>query len=153
MGHPPLEFSECYSDSPDFRETLKCHELELDRTNKFLKELIKDGNGVITAIKGELHLHFIVGPVLLGLQDDCTPQNLVSTSHCVSVCWDQLMVLNQWHSWVRSSGSPAQQKPQVTRQRSEVKLPPTEPAGTVQNLLIRPWRGSLFLVSAAGLLL
>lgn len=54
MGHPPLEFSDCYKDSPDFRETLKCYELELDRTSKFLKELIKDGNSVITAIKGEL---------------------------------------------------------------------------------------------------
>uniref|UniRef100_A0A3Q0RZD0 Oligophrenin 1 n=1 Tax=Amphilophus citrinellus TaxID=61819 RepID=A0A3Q0RZD0_AMPCI len=52
MGHPPLEFSECYLDSPDFRETLKCYELELERTNKFLKEVIKDGNSVITAIKG-----------------------------------------------------------------------------------------------------
>ncbi|XP_023197973.1 oligophrenin-1 [Xiphophorus maculatus] len=52
MGHPPLEFSDCYKDSPDFRETLKCYELELDRTSKFLKELIKDGNSVITAIKG-----------------------------------------------------------------------------------------------------
>nr|XP_057934702.1 oligophrenin-1-like isoform X2 [Doryrhamphus excisus] len=52
MGHPPLEFSDCYSDSPDFRETLKCYELELERTSKFLKELIKNGNSVINAIKG-----------------------------------------------------------------------------------------------------
>ncbi|XP_061753014.1 oligophrenin-1-like [Nerophis ophidion] len=52
MGHPPLEFSDCYSDSPDFRETLKCYEVELERTRKFLKELIKDGNSVINAIKG-----------------------------------------------------------------------------------------------------
>uniref|UniRef100_A0A146WXG7 Oligophrenin-1 n=1 Tax=Fundulus heteroclitus TaxID=8078 RepID=A0A146WXG7_FUNHE len=52
MGHPPLEFSDCYKDSPDFRETLKSYEVELDRTNKSLKELIKDGNSVITAIKG-----------------------------------------------------------------------------------------------------
>uniref|UniRef100_A0A8D0AA73 Oligophrenin 1 n=1 Tax=Sander lucioperca TaxID=283035 RepID=A0A8D0AA73_SANLU len=52
MGHPPLEFSDCYLDSPDFRETLKCYELELERTSKFLKELIKDGNSVITAIRG-----------------------------------------------------------------------------------------------------
>uniref|UniRef100_A0AAQ4R6W9 Oligophrenin 1 n=1 Tax=Gasterosteus aculeatus aculeatus TaxID=481459 RepID=A0AAQ4R6W9_GASAC len=52
MGHPPLEFSDCYLDSPDFRETLKCYELELDRTSKLLKELIKDGNSVITAIRG-----------------------------------------------------------------------------------------------------
>lgn len=53
MVHPPLEFSDCYLDSPHFRETLKCYELELERTNKFLKEVIKDGNSVITAIKGE----------------------------------------------------------------------------------------------------
>nr|XP_046266776.1 oligophrenin-1-like [Scatophagus argus] len=52
MGHPPLEFSDCFLDSPDFRETLKCYEVELERTSKFLKELIKDGNSVISAIKG-----------------------------------------------------------------------------------------------------
>ncbi|XP_053298245.1 oligophrenin-1 isoform X1 [Pleuronectes platessa] len=52
MGHPPLEFSACYLDSPEFRETLKCYEVELDRTSKSLKELIKDGNSVITAIRG-----------------------------------------------------------------------------------------------------
>lgn len=54
MGHPPLEFSDCYLDSPDFRETLKSYEVELERTSKFLKELIKDGNSVINAIKGKL---------------------------------------------------------------------------------------------------
>uniref|UniRef100_A0A671WV22 Oligophrenin 1 n=1 Tax=Sparus aurata TaxID=8175 RepID=A0A671WV22_SPAAU len=53
MGHPPLEFSDCYLDSPEFRETLKCYEVELERTSKFLKELIKDGNSVISAIRGE----------------------------------------------------------------------------------------------------
>lgn len=54
MGHPPLEFSDCYLDSPDFRETLKSYEVELERTSKFLKELIKDGNSVINAIKGKV---------------------------------------------------------------------------------------------------
>lgn len=53
MGHPPLEFSDCYLDSPEFRETLKSYEVELERTSKFLKELIKDGNSVINAIKGK----------------------------------------------------------------------------------------------------
>ncbi|XP_063059149.1 oligophrenin-1 [Engraulis encrasicolus] len=52
MGHPPLEFSDCYSDSPDFRDRLKCYEQELERTSKFLKEVIKDGNNVISAING-----------------------------------------------------------------------------------------------------
>ncbi|XP_051979078.1 oligophrenin-1-like isoform X1 [Xyrauchen texanus] len=51
MGHPPLEFSDCYSDSPDFRERLKCYENELERTSRFLKDVIKDGNSVISTIK------------------------------------------------------------------------------------------------------
>uniref|UniRef100_A0A8D0G0R9 Oligophrenin-1 n=1 Tax=Sphenodon punctatus TaxID=8508 RepID=A0A8D0G0R9_SPHPU len=51
MGHPPLEFSDCYLDSPDFRERLKCYEQELERTNKFIKDVIKDGNALISAIK------------------------------------------------------------------------------------------------------
>ncbi|CAH2315517.1 oligophrenin-1 isoform X1 [Pelobates cultripes] len=52
MGHSPLEFSDCYLDSPGFRERLKGYEQELERTNKFIKDVIKDGNALITAIKG-----------------------------------------------------------------------------------------------------
>ncbi|XP_060929042.1 rho GTPase-activating protein 42 [Limanda limanda] len=51
MGLPTLEFSDSFVDSPDFRERLKCHEIELERTNKFIKDLIKDGNMLITALK------------------------------------------------------------------------------------------------------
>uniref|UniRef100_A0A9L0JIH3 BAR domain-containing protein n=1 Tax=Equus asinus TaxID=9793 RepID=A0A9L0JIH3_EQUAS len=53
MGHPPLEFSDCYLDSPDFRERLKCYEQELERTNKFIKDVIKDGNALISAMRKE----------------------------------------------------------------------------------------------------
>ncbi|XP_007901706.2 rho GTPase-activating protein 42 [Callorhinchus milii] len=51
MGLPTLEFTDCSLDSPDFRERLKAHELELERTNKFIKELIKDGTMLINALK------------------------------------------------------------------------------------------------------
>uniref|UniRef100_A0A8B9KC21 Rho GTPase activating protein 42a n=1 Tax=Astyanax mexicanus TaxID=7994 RepID=A0A8B9KC21_ASTMX len=51
MGLPALEFSDSVLDSPDFRDRLKCHEIELDRTNSFIKELIKDGNMLISALK------------------------------------------------------------------------------------------------------
>ncbi|KAE8614596.1 hypothetical protein XENTR_v10008234 [Xenopus tropicalis] len=51
MGLPPLEFSDCYLDSPQFRERLKSHEIELDKTNKFIKELIKDGKSLVAAHK------------------------------------------------------------------------------------------------------
>ncbi|KAM9314610.1 rho GTPase-activating protein 10 isoform 2-T2 [Pholidichthys leucotaenia] len=51
MGLHPLEFSECYLDSPGFRDKIKAHEAELDRTNRFIKELYKDGKNLINATK------------------------------------------------------------------------------------------------------
>ncbi|ERE65314.1 oligophrenin-1-like protein [Cricetulus griseus] len=51
MGHPPLEFSDCYLDSPDFRDRLKYYEQELERTNKFIKDVIKDGSALISAMR------------------------------------------------------------------------------------------------------
>uniref|UniRef100_A0A8C7PSJ5 Rho GTPase activating protein 10 n=1 Tax=Oncorhynchus mykiss TaxID=8022 RepID=A0A8C7PSJ5_ONCMY len=51
MGLHPLEFSECYLDSPVFREKIKAHEAELDKTNRFIKELYKDGKNLINATK------------------------------------------------------------------------------------------------------
>uniref|UniRef100_A0A4W3HV42 Rho GTPase-activating protein 26 n=1 Tax=Callorhinchus milii TaxID=7868 RepID=A0A4W3HV42_CALMI len=51
MGLRPLEFSECYLDSPQFRDRLKSHEVELEKTNKFIKDLIKDGKALIQALK------------------------------------------------------------------------------------------------------
>ncbi|XP_061408361.1 rho GTPase-activating protein 10 isoform X2 [Lethenteron reissneri] len=49
MGLPPLEFSECYLDSPQFRERLRIHEAELEKTSKFIKELLKAGKALIQA--------------------------------------------------------------------------------------------------------
>lgn len=53
MGLPALEFSECYLDGPHFRERLRSHEEELDKTSKFIKELLKDGKTLIQALRGE----------------------------------------------------------------------------------------------------
>uniref|UniRef100_A0AAQ6IKD8 Rho GTPase activating protein 42b n=1 Tax=Anabas testudineus TaxID=64144 RepID=A0AAQ6IKD8_ANATE len=51
MGLPTLEFSDSFLDSPEFRERLQCHEIELERTNRFIKDLIKDGNMLISAFR------------------------------------------------------------------------------------------------------
>uniref|UniRef100_A0A8C7EAN5 Rho GTPase-activating protein 10 n=1 Tax=Nothoprocta perdicaria TaxID=30464 RepID=A0A8C7EAN5_NOTPE len=51
MGLQPLEFSDCYLDSPWFRERVRAHEAELDKTSKFIKELLKDGKNLIAATK------------------------------------------------------------------------------------------------------
>ncbi|XP_058483512.1 rho GTPase-activating protein 42 [Solea solea] len=50
MGLPTLEFSDSFLDSPEFRDRLQCHEIELERTNRFIKDLIKDGNMLISAL-------------------------------------------------------------------------------------------------------
>lgn len=51
MGLHPLEFSECYLDSPGFRDKIRAHEAELEKTNRFIKELYKDGKNLINATK------------------------------------------------------------------------------------------------------
>lgn len=56
MGLPTLEFSDSFLDSPEFRERLQCHEIELERTNRFIKDLIKDGNMLVSALRSEYTL-------------------------------------------------------------------------------------------------
>ncbi|XP_052076666.1 rho GTPase-activating protein 26-like isoform X2 [Mytilus californianus] len=51
MGLEPLEFAECLTDSPGFREKLHDHEKELERTSKAIKALISDGKDVLAASK------------------------------------------------------------------------------------------------------
>lgn len=67
MGLPTLEFSDSYLDSPDFRERLQCHEIELERTNKFIKELLKDGSLLIGALRSEWRARGLQG--LRGVRD------------------------------------------------------------------------------------
>lgn len=51
VGLPPLEFTECVSDSPNFRENLHKHEKELDNTSQQIKRLIKEVKDLLTAAK------------------------------------------------------------------------------------------------------
>ncbi|KAF7244151.1 Rho GTPase-activating protein 10 [Varanus komodoensis] len=67
MGLQPLEFSDCYLDSPVFRERVRAHEAELEKTNKFIKELLKDGKNLIAATKS----FWFMGKYLRRL-DSCT---------------------------------------------------------------------------------
>uniref|UniRef100_A0A1Y1LRF5 Rho GTPase-activating protein 26 n=1 Tax=Photinus pyralis TaxID=7054 RepID=A0A1Y1LRF5_PHOPY len=51
VGLPPLEFTECMSDSPYFRENLHQHEKELDNTSQQIKRLIKEVKDLLTAAR------------------------------------------------------------------------------------------------------
>lgn len=48
---PPLEFTECLTDSPYFRENLHRHERELEKTNQHIKRIIKEVKDLLTAAK------------------------------------------------------------------------------------------------------
>jgi len=52
MGLMPLEYKDCITDSPYFRQKLHAHEKELDRTSQAIKVLTKEGKDLITAAKG-----------------------------------------------------------------------------------------------------
>ncbi|XP_042879646.1 rho GTPase-activating protein 10-like [Penaeus japonicus] len=53
MGLMPLEFKDCLTDSPYFREKLHTHEKELDQTNASIKALIKEVKDLIQAARSK----------------------------------------------------------------------------------------------------
>lgn len=59
MGLFPLEFSECSLDSPSFRERIRAHEAELDKTNRFIKELHREAKNLINATTRKIFLFLI----------------------------------------------------------------------------------------------
>lgn len=50
----PLEFADCLTDSPDFRENLNRHEKELDKTSQQIKRIIKEIKELLQAAKSKL---------------------------------------------------------------------------------------------------
>lgn len=56
VGLPPLEFTECMSDSPNFRENLHKHEKELENTSQQIKRLIKEVKDLLNAAKREYNI-------------------------------------------------------------------------------------------------
>jgi len=63
VGLQPLEFSDCLTDSPYFREKLHTHEKELERTSQQIKVLVKEVKDLLIAAKSKLR-DFIKHPYL-----------------------------------------------------------------------------------------
>ena len=60
MGLLPLEFTECLTDSPYFRENLHAHEKELEKTSLAIKSLIKEVKDLVNAARGKSFIYFII---------------------------------------------------------------------------------------------
>ena len=58
MGLLPLEFTDCLTDSPYFRESLHSHEKELERTSNNIKELVKEVKNLLQAAKRKSGMKF-----------------------------------------------------------------------------------------------
>ncbi|XP_071504927.1 rho GTPase-activating protein 26-like isoform X3 [Diadema antillarum] len=67
----PLEFSECFLDSPEFREKLHAHEAELERTNKAIKELIRDGKALLAAARNLSKAQRAFSETLINFNFEC----------------------------------------------------------------------------------
>lgn len=55
MGLPPLEYIECYLDSPNFREIIALYEKELEENAVHVKSLVKECRNMIQATEGKYH--------------------------------------------------------------------------------------------------
>lgn len=55
---PPLEFTDCLTDSPQFRENLHKHENELNKTSQQIKRLIKEVKCLLDAARSKFFLKF-----------------------------------------------------------------------------------------------
>lgn len=64
----PLEFTDCLTDSPYFRENLHAHERELEKTSLAIKALIKEVKDLVNAARGMYVL------------------TVITMSHQISVC-------------------------------------------------------------------
>lgn len=53
IGLKPLEFTDCLTDSPYFRENLHYHERELEKTSQQIKRLIKEVKDLLIAAKSK----------------------------------------------------------------------------------------------------
>lgn len=53
-----LEFSECLTDSPFFREKVHAHEKEIEKTSKSIKGLVKECSDLLSAASRKSDLEF-----------------------------------------------------------------------------------------------
>ena len=52
MGLPPLEYIDCFLDSPGFREIITLYEKELETNSQYVKVLVKECRHMISATEG-----------------------------------------------------------------------------------------------------
>lgn len=76
MGLLPLEFTDCLTDSPYFRENLHAHEKELDKTNRQIKDLISQVKDLLSAAKNLSRAQRSLASTLCNFNFECIGNSL-----------------------------------------------------------------------------
>ncbi|XP_054708182.1 rho GTPase-activating protein 26-like isoform X2 [Uloborus diversus] len=71
MGLLPLEYTDCLTDTPHYRENLRAHEKELERTSQAIKGLIKEVNNLLVAAKALSKAQRGLASNLMNFRFDC----------------------------------------------------------------------------------
>lgn len=71
MGLPPLEFTDCLTDSPYFRRDLQAHEKELERTSTSIKGLIKDVKDLLSKARELSKAQRVLASGLINFKFEC----------------------------------------------------------------------------------
>ncbi|CAG0916957.1 unnamed protein product [Notodromas monacha] len=71
MGLPPLEFTDCLTDSPYFRQDLLAHEKELERTSTSIKGLIKDVKDLLAKARELSRAQRVLSQTLINFKFEC----------------------------------------------------------------------------------
>lgn len=71
MGLLPLEYTDCLTDTPHYRENLRAHEKELERTSQAIKGLIKEVKDLLAAAKTLSKVQRSLASTLMNFQLDC----------------------------------------------------------------------------------
>ena len=61
-GLPPLEYSDCFLDSPTFREVIVLYEKEMESNYYLVKNLVRQCETMIQATKGLPMIHNLCSP-------------------------------------------------------------------------------------------
>ncbi|BFZ24097.1 hypothetical protein BsWGS_27136 [Bradybaena similaris] len=84
MGLQPLEFADCLTDSPFFRTKLAEHEQELERTSKFIKQLVHHGRDVYNAAKQLSKAQRIFAKDMMNFKFECIGNQLTDDEIVIS---------------------------------------------------------------------
>ncbi|XP_078682917.1 rho GTPase-activating protein 26-like isoform X43 [Branchiostoma floridae x Branchiostoma belcheri] len=117
MGLLPLEFSECYTDSPYFRDNIHTHEAELERTSQAIKQLIKESKTLLQAARNLSKAQRSFCQLLQDFKFECIGSTMTD---------DEIEIESSFKEFGRLIGSIEDERDRMLENASAVLIEPLE---------------------------